>query len=102
MSTDHVTSADGTPIAFTAAGSGPGLIVVDGAMSCRGPFNPTQDAIAVRLPRPRHESLREDRDGVLVQLANPEIRPSHAGRKDFDRTMQLLLTSRLAAAAGPT
>jgi pimeloyl-ACP methyl ester carboxylesterase len=34
--TQHVTSADGTPIAFRAKGEGPALVLVDGALCHRG------------------------------------------------------------------
>jgi pimeloyl-ACP methyl ester carboxylesterase len=43
-----VTSADGTRIAFSAVGSGPALVIVDGATSYRQ-FNPTAQAIAQAL-----------------------------------------------------
>jgi pimeloyl-ACP methyl ester carboxylesterase len=43
-----VTSADGTGIAFTATGTGPALVVVDGALS-HPQFNPTEQAVAQAL-----------------------------------------------------
>lgn len=43
-----VTSADGTQIDFTATGTGPALVIVDGAMSYRA-FSPTIRAIAQAL-----------------------------------------------------
>ncbi|MGH9247291.1 MAG: alpha/beta fold hydrolase [Acidimicrobiales bacterium] len=46
--TSSVTSADGTGIAFTATGTGPALVIVDGAMSYRQ-FNPTEQAVAHAL-----------------------------------------------------
>lgn len=43
-----VTSADGTETAFTATGTDPALVIVDGAMSYRQ-FNPTEQAVAQAL-----------------------------------------------------
>ena len=46
---DRVTSRDGTHIAYTRTGSGPALILVDGALCSRG-FGPTP-ALALQLAR---------------------------------------------------
>jgi len=60
MSTS-ITSADGTSIAFSATGSGPALVVVDGAMSHRA-FNPVGQTLAQALAD-RHAVYTFDRRG---------------------------------------
>jgi pimeloyl-ACP methyl ester carboxylesterase len=48
VTSSSVTSADGTGIAFTATGTGPALVSVNGAMSYRQ-SNPTEQAVAQAL-----------------------------------------------------
>lgn len=45
----HVTSADGTRIAYTATGSGPALVLVDGAL-CHRAFGPSKDLVKELAP----------------------------------------------------
>jgi hypothetical protein len=50
-STQYVVSADGTPIAYEATGSGPALVLVDGALCQRtmGPARPLAEQLASRF-----------------------------------------------------
>ncbi|GAA4427287.1 alpha/beta fold hydrolase [Actinokineospora soli] len=45
----HTTSADGTRIAYTATGSGPALVLVDGAL-CHRAFGPSADLVKALAP----------------------------------------------------
>lgn len=56
----HVTSKDGTTIAFDRAGTGPSIILVDGAM-CRRAFGPS--AKLAKLLAPEFTVYRYDRRG---------------------------------------
>lgn len=57
----RVTSADGTGIAFTATGTGPALVIIDGAMSYRA-SSPTVQAVA-RALADRYTVYTYDRRG---------------------------------------
>jgi pimeloyl-ACP methyl ester carboxylesterase len=86
--TTSVTSADGTSIAFTATGSGPALVIVDGAISHRQ-FNPTEQAVAQELAdrysvytfdrRGRGESGDADAYSVQAEVGDIAALIEHAG-----------------------
>jgi pimeloyl-ACP methyl ester carboxylesterase len=60
--TEHVTSADGTRIAYESAGAGPPVILVDGAMQFRA-FDPTSGVMAAALAEHGFTVVRFDRRG---------------------------------------
>src|SRR4051795_10168551 len=61
LSTGTVTSADGTAIAYTATGTGPALVIVDGALCHRG-FGPSP-ALAARFAADGYTVYTWDRRG---------------------------------------
>ena len=58
VSQEHVTSADGTRIGYLRQGSGPGLVLVQGAMGTAAHYNELAQALA-----PRFTVYRPDRRG---------------------------------------
>ncbi|MGQ0848040.1 MAG: alpha/beta fold hydrolase [Actinomycetota bacterium] len=88
VTSSSVTSADGTRIAFTATGTGPALVIVDGAMSYRQ-FNPTVQAVAQALAdrytvytfdrRGRGESGDADTYTVRAEVDDIAALIEHAG-----------------------
>lgn len=83
-----ITSADGTTIAFTAIGTGPALVSVNGAMSYRA-FSPTEQAVAQALAdqytvytydrRGRGESGDADTYTVQAEIDDLAALIAHAG-----------------------
>jgi pimeloyl-ACP methyl ester carboxylesterase len=106
-----VTSVDGTEIAFTAAGSGPALVLVDGAMCYRG-MGP-MGALAERLTghftvytydrRGRGESGDTQPFAVEREIEDLEALVAQAGGSAFGYAMSSggALTLRAAAAGVP-
>jgi pimeloyl-ACP methyl ester carboxylesterase len=86
--TSSVTSADGTTIGFTATGTGPALVIVDGGLSYRV-FNPTEQAVAEALAdrytvytydrRGRGESTDAGTGTVRAEIDDIAALIAHAG-----------------------
>lgn len=105
-----VSSADGTELAVTATGSGPAVVVVDGALSYRA-FNPTAQAVAEALAdrytvctfdrRGRGESGDADAYTVQAEIADMAAVINHAGDEaallGFSSGAVLALEAALAA-----
>jgi pimeloyl-ACP methyl ester carboxylesterase len=108
---DTVTSADGTAIAFTRAGTGPALLLVDGAMCYRG-MGP-MPALAERLTdhftvytfdrRGRGESGDTAPFAVEREIEDLEALVAHAGGTAYGYAMSsgAALAIRAAAAGVP-
>jgi pimeloyl-ACP methyl ester carboxylesterase len=90
---DTVQSADGTPIAFTKAGQGPPLILVDGALCCRS-FGP-MPKLAAQLT-PRFTVYTYDRRG---RGASGDTRPYAADREVDDLEALVALAGAAAGTA---
>ncbi|MDQ1630930.1 MAG: hypothetical protein QOC80_902 [Frankiaceae bacterium] len=76
-------SADGTPIAYTSRGSGPPLILVDGAFGYRG-FGP-MEKIAAELVQ-HHTVVTYDRRGRgdSGSVSQPPVSQPHSAALEFD------------------
>ena len=70
--TDYARSADGTRIAYDRQGTGPGVILVGGAMQFRG-FDPTTAKMAALLAEQGFTVINYDRRGRGESEATPPI-----------------------------
>lgn len=88
--TSTVTSADGTSIAFDSAGSGPGLILVNGAMSYRA-WSPTLQGIQAGLAE-GNTVLHYDRRGrgENAPIETPEPDAAKARQAELDDLAALI------------